>query len=101
MDRKISPDGIQLRSRSKSTLAVVSCRRDYPDKGRANAARIVHTWNCHDELLGMLERLAHKVKRANTIQHSGGRVIAEDWSELDSLTNEAQGIITRAKEGTT
>lgn len=43
------------------------------------------------ELRSMLERLTEKVERANRIRHSGGRLIAEDWSELYSLTNEARG----------
>ena len=37
----------------------------------------------------MLRRLAEKVKRANDIQHSGGKIQPEDWAELYQLTNEA------------
>lgn len=44
----------------------------------------------------MLRRLAEKVKRANEIQHSGGRVSAEDWAELYQLVNEAGDVLSRA-----
>lgn len=41
----------------------------------------------------MLCRLAEKVKRANDIQHSGGKIQPEDWSELYQLTNEAFALL--------
>ena len=44
----------------------------------------------------MLKRLAEKVKRANSIQHSGGKIDAEDWSELFQLVNEAEGVLDGA-----
>lgn len=44
-------------------------------------------------LIGMLRRLNEKVKRANDIQHSGGTVTSEDWSELYDLTSEAGGLL--------
>jgi hypothetical protein len=44
-------------------------------------------------LIRMLTRLTEKVERANTIQHSGVKVLPEDWSELYQLTNEARAII--------
>lgn len=50
-----------------------------------------------DGSVQMLRRLAEKVRRANSIQHSGGRVSAEDWSELHQLTNEAFGLIDAAE----
>jgi hypothetical protein len=50
------------------------------------------------ELTNMLRRLAEKTRRANEIQHSGGRLTAEDWSELYDLTNEAFGLLARAEE---
>jgi hypothetical protein len=49
-------------------------------------------------ILNMLQRLAEKVRRANTIQHSGSKIAAEDWAELYQLTNEAFGVIDRAKK---
>lgn len=45
------------------------------------------------EMLNMLTRLTEKVERANSIQHGGGKVLAEDWSELYQLTNEARDIL--------
>ncbi len=45
----------------------------------------------------MLERLTEKVERANAIQHSGGPIEAEDWSELFMLTNEAKAILHTAR----
>lgn len=47
--------------------------------------------------LFMLKRLTEKVARANGIQHSGGRVTAEDWSELRALTNESSAVIEAAE----
>lgn len=44
-------------------------------------------------LKNTLRRLAEKVGRANDIQRSGGRVDAEDWSELHQLVNEAFGVL--------
>ena len=49
------------------------------------------------ELLAALERLTEKVARANAIQHSGGRVRAEDWSELYALEQEARAAVNRAR----
>ncbi len=49
------------------------------------------------ELLKALERMVEKVARANAIQHSGGRVLAEDWSELYAMQQEARAAIARAK----
>jgi hypothetical protein len=34
------------------------------------------------------KRLQEKVKRANSIQHSGGKISPQDWSELYKLQNE-------------
>jgi aminopeptidase N len=48
------------------------------------------------ELLSILERLNEKVRRANGIQHSGGKVRAEDWSELFTLSCEASSAIANA-----
>lgn len=48
------------------------------------------------ELLSALERLSQKTRRANDIQHSGGKIEPEDWSELYALTNEAQAAIAKA-----
>jgi hypothetical protein len=48
---------------------------------------------CFLQLLNSSKRLLEKVKRANSIQHSGGEVIAEDWNELYNLQNELAGKI--------
>lgn len=48
------------------------------------------------ELLTVLIRLSEKTARANGIQHSGGTIDPEDWSELYSLTNEARAAIAKA-----
>lgn len=49
------------------------------------------------ELAEALERLSEKVARANSLQHSGGRVVAEDWAELYQLGNEARAVLAKAK----
>jgi predicted Rossmann fold nucleotide-binding protein DprA/Smf involved in DNA uptake len=49
-------------------------------------------------LARMLVRLVEKVERANCVR-SGGRLIAEDWSELFQLTKEARGVLANS-EGT-
>ncbi len=51
------------------------------------------------ELLAALQRLSEKTKRANEIQHSGGEILPEDWSELYQITNEARAAILKATEG--
>ena len=48
-------------------------------------------------LLAALERLAEKTRRANAIQHSGGTILSEDWSELHQITNEAFSTIAQAR----
>lgn len=48
------------------------------------------------ELLRVLQRLAEKVRRANGIQHSGGAIDSDDWSELYALQGEAFAAIQRA-----
>ena len=45
------------------------------------------------DIMNILTRLTEKVERANSIQHSGGRVLAGDWAELYTLTNEARKVI--------
>lgn len=53
--------------------------------------------NINDEnyfqLLNSSKRLMEKVRRANGIQHSGGRVTKEDWNELYMLQNEVAAKI--------
>jgi hypothetical protein len=49
------------------------------------------------ELLAALTRLTEKTERANAIQHSGGRLLAEDWSELYQLSNDARAAIQKAE----
>ncbi len=59
-----------------------------------NARRLA---NAAPELLAMLVRQTEKIERSNAIQHSGGEVLPEDWSELYLLTNEARALIAKAK----
>jgi len=47
------------------------------------------------KLRSMLTRLTEKVERANSIRHSGGRLVAADWAELYALTNEARGVLAK------
>lgn len=49
--------------------------------------------------LRMLQRLAEKTRRANSIQHSGGKLCPDDWAELHQLTNEAFGVLAEVKHG--
>lgn len=51
-------------------------------------------------LAQMLTRLVEKVERANTIQHSGGSVTAEDWSELYDISNESRTVLERVNIAT-
>lgn len=62
-----------------------------------NASANARLISAAPELHRMLTRLAEKVRRANAIQHSGGVITAEDWSELFALQNEAFGVIARAE----
>lgn len=73
------------------------CRPDSIPEKEANGAFIVKACNCHDDLLAALTRLTEKVERANSIQHSGGGIMPEDWSELYTLQNEARAAIAKAK----
>ena len=52
----------------------------------------------HINAVQVLRRMTEKVERANHIQHSGGKLMAEDWSELFSLTNEAKAVLEYIKE---
>lgn len=49
--------------------------------------------------LRMLQRLAEKTRRANSIQHSGGKLCPDDWAELHQLTNEAFGVLAEVNHG--
>lgn len=64
------------------------------DERRANARLIAAS----PDTLSMLVRLTEKVERANAIQHSGGSIEPEDWSELYQLTNEARAAIAKATQ---
>ena len=44
-------------------------------------------------VLRTLRRLAEKVERADNLHHAGFRIRAEDWSELNYLTNEAKVLL--------
>lgn len=44
-------------------------------------------------LQNTLQILAEKTARANAIQHSGGVIEPEDWSELYTLVNEARALL--------
>lgn len=46
-----------------------------------------------DATARMLRRLAEKVRRADAIRHSGGRLTASDWSELHGLQQEAFALL--------
>lgn len=48
------------------------------------------------ELLSVLVRLTEKTERANAIQHSGGTIEPEDWSELFQISNDARAVIAKA-----
>lgn len=67
------------------------------DNREANAEFIVRACNCHEELLLAIIRLTEKVERANSIQHSGGRIHAEDWAELYQLANESRAAIAHSE----
>ena len=49
------------------------------------------------ELLEALRRATEKMRRANSIQHSGGKVRAEDWAELHQFSNECAAAIAKAE----
>jgi len=40
------------------------------------------------KFLNASKYLMEKVKRANSIQHSGGKISSQDWSELYMLQNQ-------------
>ena len=58
-----------------------------------NADFIVKACNNHDALINALTMLTEKIERANSLQHSGGIIDAEGWSELYALANEARGAL--------
>lgn len=41
----------------------------------------------------ILAQMTEKIERVNAIQHSGGKVSPEEWSELYALTNRAKAVI--------
>jgi len=47
----------------------------------------------------VLERMTEKVERLNSLQHSGGRISAEDLAELSTLTKEARVILDDYEAG--
>jgi len=62
------------------------------EQGRINDKK-----NAPLHLFQILTRLTEKVERVNAIQHSGGVINAEDWSELYALTNEARPVLETAR----
>jgi hypothetical protein len=50
------------------------------------------------ELSEMLQRLTETTRRIHAIQHSGRHIGADEWSELDQLTNEAFALLARTGE---
>lgn len=91
----IANDGIVCTVAGTSSSAVET---------QANARLIVEAVNQHPTLLTIADvarRLGEKVERANIVQHSGGNVCSEDWSELYHLQNElgsALAQLTKEKE---
>lgn len=59
----------------------------------ATQAALSQAMQHHQDLARMLQRLNEKVRRANDIQHSGGKLQAEDWGELFQLSNEASALL--------
>jgi hypothetical protein len=49
------------------------------------------------KFLNSSKRLQEKVKRANSIQHSGGKISPADWSEIYNLQNELAANIEIAE----
>ena len=84
--KKIQPQGCEI------GLAIVY--GDTEEEATANATLIAAA----PELLAALDQLSEKTRRANDIQHRGGEILPEDWSELYDLTNEAQAAIAKATE---
>ena len=62
----------------------------------ANVALVTKAVSSFAPLHSMLTRLTEKVARANALQHSGGVIDAEDWSELFALVNESRGVLEEA-----
>ena len=87
-----------LDSTNIGTLANINPENDGPSaEDYANAQLIAAA----PELLAALDQLSEKTRRANDIQHRGGEILPEDWSELYDLTNEAQAAIAKATPKTT
>lgn len=94
---KTNGRGICVMSNTQSSwdASMVAKHGEHPAniEADANAALIASA----PDMLNAITRLAEKVRRANAIQHSGGEVTAEDWSELYALQNEAFGVVAIAK----
>lgn len=67
-----------------------------PEDLEATASEPVCTYT-PKKVVSILTRLTEKVERANSLQHSGGSILAEDWSELYMLTNEARGVLAEVE----
>lgn len=55
--------------------------------------RILHSVDQLPAALNALQMLVEKVNRANDIERSGGRLAAEDWTELKQLAFAGQAIV--------
>lgn len=78
------------------SVAYINCSTDkddefvLTDEDRSNAARIVHTWNCHDDLLEALERLVLESVAPDGLPYEDGESIALD---------KARAAIAKARGG--
>ena len=49
-------------------------------------------------MLDILKRMTRKIEIMDVYQHSGLDLIPSDWSEINSLINEAKTIIYKVEE---
>ena len=92
---------------NKASASSLVITRSYPDNDdyspiatvfySQDAEFIVRACNIFDELVAALDTLTKQVNEMNNIQHAGGQLIPEEWSELYRYCNIAREAIRKAR----
>ena len=84
----------EIMSKRSEGIGTCGCKLERDENGLHMVDCPMHA--AAPDLLWALTRLTEKTERANRIQHSGGTVAPEDWSELYTMANEARTAIAKA-----